>query len=189
MELSAENSQNCVFKLLPRYKVRSVGDEVSSPKEGRAQMKDMTITYVYLLEIWYHVSIHSIAYVYLVYRYICRFYMYLHDQTEIKHDVYTSLCIWGGTLPHVPESVLDILQYCLLFIDLPTVWCLICISVLASCRVSPLKGRRVSCWVLHDWILPESRILGLIQWLLVNFRYTIGVVIVAALYFRKIHLV
>lgn len=29
MDLIAENSQNCIFKILPRYKVRSVGGEVS----------------------------------------------------------------------------------------------------------------------------------------------------------------
>ena len=29
MELTHENSEGCIFKLLPRYKVRSVGDEVS----------------------------------------------------------------------------------------------------------------------------------------------------------------
>lgn len=28
IELSEENAQGCIFKILPRYKVRSVGDEV-----------------------------------------------------------------------------------------------------------------------------------------------------------------
>lgn len=28
MELTAKNSESCIFKILPRYKVRSVGDEV-----------------------------------------------------------------------------------------------------------------------------------------------------------------
>ena len=39
MELSPENSENCIFKLLPRYKVRSVGDEVSLSMKDRAQTK------------------------------------------------------------------------------------------------------------------------------------------------------
>ena len=30
VELSGENSNSCVFKILPRYKVRSVGDVVSA---------------------------------------------------------------------------------------------------------------------------------------------------------------
>ena len=28
VELSEENAEGCIFKILPRYKVRSVGDEV-----------------------------------------------------------------------------------------------------------------------------------------------------------------
>ena len=28
MELTDENNEGCIFKILPRYKVRSVGDEV-----------------------------------------------------------------------------------------------------------------------------------------------------------------
>jgi inositol 1,4,5-triphosphate receptor type 1 len=28
VELTSRNSQGCIFKILPRYKVRSVGDEV-----------------------------------------------------------------------------------------------------------------------------------------------------------------
>ena len=93
--------------------------------------------------------------------------MYVHDQTEIKHDVLA--CVFEVEPYHMYQRMYKIyysIACCSLICQQYDVWHASVCQHLAG--FLHWKDIGVSCWALLDWILPESGILGLVQWLLVN---------------------